>query len=206
MAIFGGTYQAWLACGESFCSAKYNWYSRVLQIQYAALATSDSRDTVFECGYGYSFALAVCALMSSLISVGLLAFNNATPLAPNALPAKAGAAWLGFPRSETNSRQGQSVAPTAKNAPVVATAPTPELNSRREGKTDHSKHTTADHAPTEADTDLHLPEGPGWEYDDATALYWSNDQELYFDPSSGHFYDGATDCWYDPHTAAWYKL
>ena len=51
-----------------------------------------------------------------------------------------------------------------------------------------------------------VPEGPDWEFDDSTQLYWSPSQELFFDPVSGHFYDGATECWYDPNEKKWYKL
>eukprot|EP00759_Apiculatamorpha_spiralis_P051992 PhF_6_TR5573/c0_g1_i2/m.7979 len=47
------------------------------------------------------------------------------------------------------------------------------------------------------------PEGEDWEMTE-TGLYWSEAQQMYMDPESGHFYDPNSLQWYDPDSGEWY--
>jgi hypothetical protein len=165
IAIYGDTYNSWLACGLSFCTAQLQRYNSVLPVVQASRFPNTSQDFVMDCGYGMGLGFAVASILSTLSYLILAVYNRTSPAAPPTSP--------------------------------------PTLNQNR-----GFGHISAQPPKEPAgDTPVRLvPEGPDWEFDDDTQLYWSPSQELFFDPISGHFYDGATECWYDPNEKRWYKL
>lgn len=49
-----------------------------------------------------------------------------------------------------------------------------------------------------------VPQGGDWVFDESSGLYWSQQEYLYLDTSSGHYFDPNTQMWYDPSSQQWY--
>ena len=99
------------------------------------------------------------------------------------------------------------------NTPVDAAETTEGVESAAASRVMENDNaaTTVDYTTTAAADGPQDEHHPGavqgdddWVADEASGYQWSESQQLYYDPESGHYYDPKTELWCDPETGDWY--
>jgi len=207
VAVAGDTYLSWLGCSASIC-AKLERQARddVSRSIEAGVLTGHAA-VAFECGIGQGAALGISGLIALVVSAVLAGLRTAQYLCEPLRPAVSA-------NEPTRSKELQELPQIPRNVTDMMLSPdlsnyTPTKPPPTAGaKTVVARSESV--APTESakanDDHKFQPQGSDWEFDSKCGFYWSDSQELYFDPYSGHFYDGMTESWYDPQKREWYKL
>lgn len=207
VAVYGATMSSWANCGNHYCDAAPQGFQPLIKPNFAV---NDS--VTYNCGYGFSFALAVVSCLTLLALLVLELIDFATfPKFSSRTAERESLVAQPVHESRPAATQFRDVSVTH---PVERTVAVDEQPVIVEHRIDSGDDETMQRGSTEikssaasyASHSILLPEGDDWEYDAVEKLYWSPSQQLFFDNSSGHFFDPVSGSWYNPTLQVWYQL
>lgn len=186
VAIYPLTVEKWLFCDARYCD--------VIGDQYQDCASY----------FGYGYVLLGCG-------AGLLLVHFLATLAANISAWESEQKSLLPPTFEDDAdgdgddcdSDYDSTEKSRGLAYIVDSPPPPSVKAEDEYYIDANGRRRRRY-PNQPPLPVELQDGD-WEYDPDSGYFWSEENSLYFEPTTQQFYDPHSDAWFNPETELWYK-